>query len=64
MGDDLKSRGSGGHTYGQKKNVTMNQSEVFSFGDFDRMQEELEFTGNFYEKVKRRSLVLRESLQS
>ena len=42
----------------------MNQSEVFSFGDFDRMQEELEFTGNFYEKVKRRSLVLRESLQS
>ena len=36
---------------------------VFSFGDFDRMQEELEFKGNFYEKVKRKSLMLRESLE-
>jgi len=37
---------------------------VFSFGDFDRMQEELNFKGNFYEKVKRKSLVMRESLES
>ena len=36
---------------------------VFSFGDFERMQEELDFKGDFYQKVMRKSLVLRESLQ-
>jgi len=37
---------------------------TFSFGDFDRMETELAFKGNFYEKVKRKSLVIREALDS
>jgi hypothetical protein len=36
------------------------KDETFSFGGFQRMQEELDFKGNFYERVKRKSLVVRE----
>ena len=33
---------------------------TFSFTDFELMKQELEFKGNFYEEVKRKSLALRE----
>ena len=41
------------------------QNETFSFGDFDRMQDELmqTYDGEFYQKVKHNSLKIRESLK-
>ena len=64
-GDDLKEQARKAENQGQKsrENGGSVSPSVFSFGDFERMQEELDFKGDFYQKVMRKSLVLRESLQ-
>ena len=64
-GDDLKEQARRTGSQGQqvRDNGGSMSPSVFSFGDFERMQEELDFKGDFYQKVMRKSLVLRESLQ-
>ena len=41
----------------------IDRAGTFSFGDFNLMKQELDFKGNFYEKVKRNSMMIRESLE-
>ena len=65
FGEDLKESATYENAVGRAAQHEQDSTgSVFSFGDFDRMQEELNFKGNFYENVKRKSLVLRESLES